>query len=372
MYLPLTEHVGAKTREVGDGIVLVAGHGLVLQVKARDADGDDRDREASWLAKQAVSAIKQGNGTVRRVQAAGVRLTNLRGRDVVVDGNDYDYDWTIAVILDHHDPPAGVIPDLSEAKHPTAVLLRRDWQFLFDQLKSTHAVVAYLRRVAGKSIEIGTEPERYYRLANADHIKTPEPIDPRLMSRHHIAAPMPSLPLQPIASEDPSAHILIRELLEDIAVAPITNNTDLLPGESARLLVLGELDRLPVVARATIGQFIRDAMELVARDTSGDIIWRQRSLRGNPGQPHLAYAACSRPYSREVADTFDSWLRLRHDDVVSVTGDVERLVTVGVLVTPTTRREHACDTTAMAGTGDMGLSEDELRFLRELWPDAGS
>jgi len=83
--------------------------------------------------------------------------------------------------------------------------------------------------------------------------------------------------------------------------------TDVLPGESSRLLVLGELDRLPVTARATIGHFVAEAMEPVAGDTSGDIIWRQRSLRGNPGQPHLAYAACSHPHSREIADAFVSW-----------------------------------------------------------------
>ena len=370
MYLPFTEHLGAKTREVGDGIVLVAGHGVVLQVKARDADRDDDDRDASWMAKQAVAAIKQGNGTVRRVQTAGITLTNLRGREVMVDGNDYD--WTIAVILDHDDPPDGVVPDLSEAKHPAAVLLRRDWQFLFDQLKSTHAVVEYLRRVAGKPIEIGTEPERYYRLANADHPKAPEPIDQELLTPHHISTPMPSLPLQSAASEDRSAHILIRELLEDIAIAPITNNSDLLPGESLRLLVLGELDRLPVTARAMIGRFVGGAMEMVAGDTSGDIVWRQRSLRGNPGQPHLAYAACSQPHSREIADAFDSWLRLRHHDVVSVTGDADGLVSVGLLVTPTMRRDRAWDTTAIAVSGDMGFSEEELRFLRDLWPDEGS
>lgn len=168
------------------------------------------------------------------------------------------------------------------------MLLRRDRQFLFDQLKSTHAVVEYLRRAAEEPIEIGKEPERYYRLATADHTKAPESLDQRLLTPHHISAPIPSLPLQPAASRDRSAHILIRDLGEDVAVAPITNNADVVPGESSRLLILGEVDRLPVAARATIGHFVGEAMELVADDTSGDIVWRQRSLRGNPGQPHLA------------------------------------------------------------------------------------
>ena len=115
--------------------------------------GGELDGQASRLGDQARQWHRaQGAGR-------GLTLTNLRGRDVIVDGNDSD--WTIAVILDHDDPPAGVVPDLSEAKHPATVLLRRDWQFLFDQLKSTHAVVEYLRRVARKPVEIGTEPERY-------------------------------------------------------------------------------------------------------------------------------------------------------------------------------------------------------------------
>ena len=130
------------------------------------------------------------------------------------------------------------------------MLLRRDRQFLFDQLKSTHAVVEYLRRAAEEPIEIGKEPERYYRLATADHTKAPESLDQRLLTPHHISAPIPSLPLQPAASRDRSAHILIRDLGEDVAVAPITNNADVVPGESSRLLILGEVDRLPVAARS--------------------------------------------------------------------------------------------------------------------------
>jgi hypothetical protein len=370
MFLPLTENVGGKTREIGDGIVLVAGHGVVLQVKARSATAGDRDREASWLSKQAVAAIKQGNGTIRRLQAADVTLTNLRGRDVVVDGNDYD--WTVAVILDHDDPPEGVVPDLSEAKHPATVLLRRDWQFLFDQLKSTHAVMAYLRRVASQPIRLGSEPARYYRLANADHVKEPEPLDQRLLAGNHASLAVPSLPLHSSGSEDRIAHTVIRGLWEDVALAPVTDNIDWVPGVSGRLLILSELDRLPVGVRATMGRFVCDAMEFVAGDASSEVIWRQRSLRGDAGQPHLAYAACSHPYSREIAGLFESWLRLRHHDVVSVTGEFDALRTVGVLVTPTTRPDRPWDTTAMAVGGDMAFSEEQLRSLRALWPNEGS
>jgi hypothetical protein len=41
-----------------------------------------------------------------------------------------------------------------------------------------------------------------------------------------------------------------------------------------------------------------------------------------------------------------------------VTGDVDGLVTVGILVTPTARADRAWDTTAMAVRGDTDFSEE--------------
>jgi len=48
------------------------------------------------------------------------------------------------------------------------VLLRRDWEFVFEQLKSTSAVIAYFDRVAGETVTLGNEFVRYYDLAQAD------------------------------------------------------------------------------------------------------------------------------------------------------------------------------------------------------------
>ncbi|WP_405466679.1 hypothetical protein OG783_28720 [Streptomyces jietaisiensis] len=38
---------------------------------------------------------------------------------------------------------------------PVIALLRRDWEFLFNQLRSTHAVVGYLHRVAASAPVLG-------------------------------------------------------------------------------------------------------------------------------------------------------------------------------------------------------------------------
>jgi hypothetical protein len=52
---------------------------------------------------------------------------------------------------------------------PAIALTRRDWDFLFDQLRSTTAVLDYLFRAAAASpVPLGDEPARYYQLAAAD------------------------------------------------------------------------------------------------------------------------------------------------------------------------------------------------------------
>jgi hypothetical protein len=47
---------------------------------------------------------------------------------------------------------------LTARKHPAVVLLRRDWEFLFDQLKSTHTVAQYFEPAASEALELGQEP----------------------------------------------------------------------------------------------------------------------------------------------------------------------------------------------------------------------
>jgi hypothetical protein len=132
-------------------------------------------------------------------------LTNLRGRTVVFDGNNHR--WLIVAVIDHANPPEGLQPPLSGA-HPAVVLLRRDWEFLFDQLKSTHAVGQYCERVAGEPLELGTEPLRYYELAQADAETEPQVLDGPGPT---ISAPL--LPLAPVGSDDLAAHYMVREML---------------------------------------------------------------------------------------------------------------------------------------------------------------
>ena len=361
MYRPVIQTAGSGSRELGDGIMIVGSLGIVMQVKSRQSRSSDSARERRWLEKNTTHALSQGAGTIRRLKQHPIELTNLRGSTVEIDGKEHR--WLIAVILDHADPPDAVTPSIECAKHPAVVLLRRDWEFLFDQLKSTYAVAHYCERVAGETVELGHEPVRYYDLAQADHETPPEALDPALVVAGHAVVSTPLLPMAPAASDDMAAHRIVRGVFEDIALARFTTAS-----ETDRLRILAELDRLPVGQRAEIGSFILKAMDEV-RTTSGDgMVWRLKSLRGNAGQAHLGFGACSHSLTRELQDAFGWWVKLRHHDVLAVTEDVEGLTTIGVLVTPRNDTQRPWDTTVSAVSGDLGLTQNDLKTLRQLWP----
>ncbi|MGN6373183.1 MAG: hypothetical protein ACTHM1_09355 [Solirubrobacteraceae bacterium] len=352
--------VGSGVRELGDGIVIVGATAIVLQVKRRESISGKPERERNWILKSVETALSQASGTIRRLAQEAATLTSMRGRSIEIVGSDYQ--WISVVIIDHDDPPSEAAP-LLKGEHPAVVMLRRDWEFLFDQLKSTAAVVEYCARVANEPIEIGAEPKRYYELAQADHNAPEEPIDPRLTVPGHPIISTPKLPLAPAASDDLDAHRMVRTVMEQIALTRLT-----VAQEKDVLRVLAELDRLPVASRTAFGRFLIDAITEAKNSTDDAIVWRYKSLRGNRGQVHLAFAACNKPFDRDIQDAFHLWVRLRHHEVVSVTGDHENLTTVGVLLTPRGSRARPWDTTMAAVCGDMGYSPGEVELIRELWP----
>lgn len=220
-----------------------------MQVKRRDAPSDDDARERRWIETNVGAALRQARGSIRLLNRLGpISVTNARRRTIEVDGNKLR--WLSAVVVDHPSPPEAALPPFDPAA-PAVVLLRRDWDFLFEQVKSTHAVVAYLERVFADPVSLGEEPRRYYQLALADHKAEPSGIDPALARGGRVV----STPLLPMLAhpEDRRPHLLVRAIFEDIAVAPA-------PGvdEADRLAILSELDRLPVTFRADIGRFLEE------------------------------------------------------------------------------------------------------------------
>src|SRR3546814_5613175 len=112
-------------------------------------------------------AAQQAGCSIRSLTTNPTELVNGRDRPILVHGARVD--WCRVVIFDHPDDPEIEIQASDHGPVPLVVLLRRDWDFLFDQLRSTAAVVDYIFRVAEDDTHVlGHEPARYYELARAD------------------------------------------------------------------------------------------------------------------------------------------------------------------------------------------------------------
>lgn len=349
--------VGSGAREIGDNLVVVGDVGVVVQVKSRLAPTDDAERERRWLGKNVQTGLDQARGSIRRLKLGPVELTNARGRTIEVDGSKLR--WLSVVVVDHPSPPPDARTPPFDAAAPAIVMLRRDWDFLFEQLKSTHAVVQYLERVVAHPVALGEEPARYYQLAMADHQAEPSGLDPALAAGGRtVSAPL--LPL--VASPDDwRPHLLVRSILEDIAITPEPN-----VDERDRLAVLAELDRLPVNHRAEIGRFLEEGLANVVDVKEDETVWRQRRFIGGLERVHLAFGVCSE-FSDMHRDLFQWWVQLRHFEHCQVRGDTG-ITTVGVLLTPRHDGVRGFDTTMIATRGDLQFSADELRALRQAWP----
>ncbi len=296
---------------------------------------------------------------VYRLTTEPTRLINGRGREIGVDTNRLD--WLIAVVIDYDDPPEDLFVEKA-GDIPQVVLLRRDWEFLFDQLRSTYAVVQYLKRAAENDpIELGREPVRYYKLAAADAATPPPPLDPRIIGEGSpISAPL--LPQFPVATETDGYHRLLRSIMEDIATSPVVQKIE----EESRLSLLSEIDRLPVAHRSELGKFLLDMLNDVASVDASETKWGFRRFRFAPPEPQLGFGACSR-FTECHMEAFRQWVTLRHHEFGSDLGTYEGVVIVGILLTPRHDGLRPWDTTMVRAEGDFELTDEELRGLEALW-----
>jgi hypothetical protein len=354
--------LGSGSRELGDGILIVGDLGIVIQVKSREALSSDAEKERSWIEKQSRKALEQAAGTLRQLHREAARMTNARGRTLRIDGNDLR--WLVCVVIDHPGAPAGIQLPVGDLAHPAVIMLRRDWEFLFDQLKSTHAVGAYLERVAGESLELGREPARYYECAAADEAAPPGDIDPALLGPDGNRVSTPLLPLEPAATQDEPAHRMLRVILEDIATSPLGTTS-----ESRRLKILSELDRLPIAYRSQVGRLLLTALDEIADEPADETKWRFRRIRGELGRGRLVQLGfgVGSAFSQMHQDAFGSWVQLRHYELQEVAGDAEELTTVGVLLTPRGDGVRDWDTTMSAVSGRIDLPMDDLALYRKIW-----
>lgn len=354
VFRPELRRLTSGVRELGDGVLLIGDLGVVVQVKSREAPTEDSDRERRWATKQCEKALRQGLGTIRQLCRAPATMTNMRGRQIEVDGKDYR--WVVAVVLDH--PGA---PDVTPTPAENSVfLLRRDWEFLFEQLKSTHRVGIYLERVAGKPLALGSEPVRYYELATADAAASPTALAApfKLQGIEEVSEPL--LPMAPAAMENRDDHSLFRTILEDIAETQISTID-----EVDRIRALADLDHLPPMQRASVGAYLRLGFENVKHVDPPEVLWHLRRISGGFGATQLGFGVCS-DFNEDIQWAFGTWVQLRHHEFAERL-EAEQPVTVGVLLTPRPDRRRKWDTSMAAIRGASDLTDEELNAFRELW-----
>jgi hypothetical protein len=363
VFQPGTVQRGSATREVGDGTIVCGDRGLAVQVKARTEATDQPERERAWISKKAKEGARQASGSVRTVRRNPTPHVNARGRSITIDGNAIE--WVGVIIIDHDTPPDDVSAYEQSVPIPYVVALRREWDFLFNQLRSTTAVVEYLHRIATDQITPGGHVANYYELALADEQSPPDLAgsripaslaDPALRTSH------PLLPIEPASAADEYGARMYRQILEDIALSPWDRE------ESDRVNVLHLLDKLPVAERAGMGRRLLTHMSRAPHVEIGTARWDfRRYLLGN-ADLHLGYAVCNQ-FTDLHKEAFRQWVLLRHTEWITALEPDTRpqSTTVAVMLTPRHNHVRPWDTTLYAIFGETPLDPEELAAMQRLW-----
>lgn len=354
---------GSGIRELGDGTILAGPRGISLQVKARGVTGDSRERAAKWMLKNAAHGLRQARGTIRTALLdPAVELTNLRGRTVTVRGSTVD--WIPVVVLDHPDPPlAGVVP-APDPKGPSVVMTRRDWEFLWGQLRSATALVDYIHRVAREDepLELGAESNRYLDLAQKDSQAPPSELPEWITEAGARRANLPLLPFDPAASADRFGHAIFQSILEDIAA------TDFAGDETDRITLLSHIDRVPVGARADLGRLLLRRLIRCAEAAPDGHRMDHRIMYIDGGSLQLTFTTMTQltGHHQEIHKT---WLLLRRQDFLQRSGALGPIYpwTVGVLLTPRPDGHRPWDTSTISTNGPPAYDLDEYARLTEAF-----
>jgi hypothetical protein len=332
-----------------------------VQVKARTIPPKPDTQERRWIQKVAAKAMSQAKGTVRQLRMLPADMVNGRGRTLSVDGSAYE--WIAVFLLDHPQVPDETVATWQPLGMPAIALTRRDWDFLFDQLRSTTAVLDYLFRAAAEpAVPLGQEPVRYYEFAAADAAASPDEVDTDLVGPGGTLFSAPQLPQAPAGTDGTNAHLMIRIMLEDIALSLLGEALT----ETNRYTILSDLDRLPVSARAEWGHLLLDMLRDVPQVSDGHCKWRFRRMLDDAGTRQLVVGAATR-FDPVVQASFSAYVQLRHHEVTSRTGRAEESSTLGVLLTPRRDGKRPWDTSTVRVHGDLELSEEELSVYREAW-----
>ncbi|MFD5593954.1 hypothetical protein [Streptomyces griseorubiginosus] len=225
VFRPAYASKGSGRRELGDRLLLAGGRGAVVQVKARTIQPKEADDEAAWIQKVAAKAVRQAKGTARQLQMLPADMVNGRARTLSVDGNAYE--WIGVFLLDHGQVPDGTVCSMEAIGIPVIALTRRDWDFLFGQLRSTATATAtatatvldhLFRAAAEPPIALGEEPLRHYEFAAADAAAPPGPLNPDVaeLGGTHFSTPL--LPQTPVGSDHASNACQVGAAVSKVAL----------------------------------------------------------------------------------------------------------------------------------------------------------
>lgn len=353
---------GSGIRELGDGTILAGPRGVSLQVKARGVTGDSPERAAKWMRKHAAQGLRQARGTIRTtLRDPTIELTNLRGRTVTIRGSAVE--WIPVVVIDHPDsPPTGVIPD-PDPKGRSVVITRRDWEFLWDQLRSATAIVDYLHRVAEEEpLELGAETNRYLDLAEKDAEAPPDSLPHWIPKTGAVRTNMPVLPHDPVASSDRFGHAIFQQILEDVAATDFTGD------EMDRIALLSHLDRVAVGARAELGRLLLRRLIQCAEVPPGQHRLEHRIMYLDRGSLQLTFTTMTQ-LTQHHQEAYQSWLLLRRQEFLrkcEAQGPIYPW-TVGILLTPRHDGPRAWDTTTISTNGPPAFDDEEYARLAHVF-----
>ncbi|WP_203569233.1 hypothetical protein [Aestuariimicrobium ganziense] len=354
---------GSGIRELGDGTIIAGRRGISLQVKARAVTGDTPAKATKWILKNAEHGLRQARGTIRTaLKNPAVELTNLRGRPVRIRGSSVS--WIPVVVIDHpNTPPTGVIPP-TDRQGPSVVLTRRDWEFLWDQLRSATAIVDYIHRVAQEEepLELGSESNRYLDLADKDAEAPPRKLPDWIPETEAVRTSLPRLPHGRAGSTDPFGHSIFQQILEDIA------DTDFTGAESDRIMLLSHIDRIPVAARAELGRLLLRRLTRCAEAAPSAHRMDHRVVYLDHGALQLTFTTMSQLTDFHL-DIYRTWLALRRQDFLMKSGALGPTYpwTVGVLLTPRPDGPRPWDTTMISTNGPPAYDSIDYARYTELF-----
>jgi hypothetical protein len=269
------------------------------------------------------------------------------------------------VILDHPAPPADVLPDRDAARRGL-ILLRRDWEFLWDQLRSVTAIIDYAHRAADEDrIPLGTEVNRYFDLADRDQRATPDPAPAWMAQTGASQVSGPTLPREPVDADDILGHDVLRQILEDIAASSFPGD------ELTRMEVLARIDQVAVTHRAELGRLLLRHLDHCASANPSELAVQHRVIITGSGRLHLAFSVYSQLTQYHRQD-YQTWLLLRRQQFLRDVGaeGSDLPWSVGVLLSPRPDGPRPWDTTMIATNDGPAFDEEEFDSLTQVFAQA--